>query len=89
MYVVIRKYSTSLSKEIQNEIPKTLIPKLKQLPGFVQYKVIELPNGNGLSISTYNDKLSAEKTNEIVRAWLAEHKFELPKPEIIEGTVII
>ena len=41
MYSVSRKYQTALTEPVKTSIENDLMPKLKEIPGFVHYFVIE------------------------------------------------
>jgi hypothetical protein len=67
------------------------IPKLKELPGFSGYYLIEAGSGVMTSVSLFETAEQADKSSRIASSWVRDEKFEkvLPNPpKITFGEVV-
>ena len=91
MYAVIRHYHFKKedSEKIDRLVQESLVPLLKNVQGFVRYYWLDTGEGEGASLSVFNDKTGADESikvaAELVKAQLSEVLTQ--KPEIIEGPV--
>ncbi|MDX6435440.1 MAG: hypothetical protein QOK34_274 [Gaiellaceae bacterium] len=94
MHAILRKYEgveSSRSVELAKNADEKLIPKLKELPGFSGYYLIEAGNGDMTSISLFDTSEQADKSSRIASTWVRDEKLEtaLPNPpKITFGEVV-
>ena len=91
MYAVVRHYHFKKedSEKIDKLIQESFVPLLKASPGFVRYYWLDTGEGEGASLSVYNDKAGADESIRIAANFVKEHMSTLlaQKPEVIEGPV--
>ena len=94
MHAILRKYEgvqSSRTVELTRKVDENLIPKLKELPGFSGYYLIEAGNGVMTSISLFDTSEQADKSSRIASNWVRDEKLEtaLPNaPKITFGEVV-
>ena len=94
MHATLRKYEgveLSRTVELTRKVDENLIPKLKELPGFSGYYLIDAGNGVMTSISLFDTAEQADKSSRIASNWVRDDKLEtaLPNaPKITFGEVI-
>ncbi len=94
MHATLRRYEgveSSRTVELTKKVDENLIPKLKELPGFSGYYLIEAGNGVMTSISLFDTSEQADKSSRIASNWVRDEKLEtaLPNaPKITFGEVI-
>ncbi|HEY8726956.1 MAG TPA: hypothetical protein VIL91_09695, partial [Gaiellaceae bacterium] len=90
----LRRYEgveSSRTVELTKKVDENLIPKLKELPGFSGYYLIEAGNGVMTSISLFDTSEQADKSSRIASNWVRDEKLEtaLPNaPKITFGEVV-
>jgi len=95
MYTSIRRYSTDSddATEIVNIVRQGDIADIiSSLPGFVSYYLLDCGEGTVASISVFEDKAGAEKSNAIASRWVSEKVLPshyLSPPEISGGEVVV
>jgi hypothetical protein len=95
MHAILRRYEgvePSRTVELTRKVDNELIPKLKELPGFSGYYLIEAGNGVMTSISLFDTAEQADKSSRIASNWVRDEKLEsaLPNaPEITFGEVVV
>ena len=91
MYAVIRQYQFDQSggEEVDRNIRETLVPLLKDVPGFVTYYWLNSGEGSGASLSVFDSKEGAEESVRAAANFVQQHLsgINMSKPEIIEGEV--
>ena len=91
MYAVVRHYHFKKedSEKIDKLIQEGFVPLLKAAQGFVRYYWLDTGEGEGASLSVYNDKAGADESIRIAANFVKEHMAALlaQKPEVIEGPV--
>jgi hypothetical protein len=94
MHAILRRYEgveSSRTVELTRKVDETLIPKLKELPGFNGYYLIEAGNGVMTSISLFDTSDQADNSSRIASNWVRDEKLEtaLPNaPKITFGEVV-
>jgi hypothetical protein len=94
MHATLRRYEgveSSRTVELTRKVDENLIPKLKELPGFSGYYLIEAGNGVMTSISLFDTSEQADKSSRIASNWVRDEKLEtaLPNaPKITFGEVV-
>jgi hypothetical protein len=91
MYAVVRHYhfKPDDAKEIDAIIRDGFVPLLKKAKGFVRYYWVDTGNGEGASLSVFEDKAGVDESIRIAAEFVKtkmSHLFH-EKPEIIEGPV--
>jgi hypothetical protein len=91
MYAVIRKYQFDQSggEEVDRNIRETLVPLLKDVPGFVTYYWLNTGAGAGASLSVFDSREGAEESVRAAANFVQQHLsgLTMSKPEILEGEV--
>jgi hypothetical protein len=91
MYAVIRQYQFDQSggEEVDRNIRETLVPLLKDVPGFVTYYWLNSGAGSGASLSVFDSKEGAEESVRAAANFVQQHLsgINMSKPEILEGEV--
>jgi hypothetical protein len=94
MHATLRRYEgvqSSRTVELTRKVDENLIPKLKELPGFSGYYLIEAGNGVMTSISLFDTAEQVDKSSRIASNWVRDEKLEsaLPNaPKITFGEVV-
>jgi hypothetical protein len=94
MHAILRRYEgveSSRSADLARNVDEKLIPKLKELPGFSGYYLIEAGNGVMTSLSLFDTSDQADKSSRIASTWVQTEKLEkvLPTPpKITFGEVV-
>ena len=91
MYAVIRHYhfDKEQSEKIDKLVQDFLMPLLKEAKGFTSYYWLDTGEGEGASLSVFEDKAGADESIRIAAEFVKEHlaEFVMQKTEIIEGPV--
>jgi hypothetical protein len=91
MYAVIRQYQFDQSggEEVDRNIRETLVPLLKDVPGFVTYYWLNSGEGSGASLSVFDSKEGAEESVRAAANFVQQHLsgLTMSKAEILEGEV--
>ena len=93
MYMVIRRYSLQPSKvdEVIRKVDEQYLEKVRLLPGFEGYYVLDSGEGklSSVTVSAYKDSAHATTrlSKEWVDTWLPDVHLELV--ETIEGKVVV
>ena len=91
MYGAVRHYhfKPEDGKEIDKLVREGFVPLLKKVKGFVRYYWIDTGNGEGASMSVYQDKAGADESKRIAADFVKTKMAHLfhEKPEVIEGPV--
>ena len=94
MHATIRRYDgvdQNRITELTGKVNETLVPKLRTLPGFKGYYLIEAGNGVFSSLGLFETPEQGEESSKLVRTWIEDEKFEtlMPnEPKITSGTVV-
>jgi hypothetical protein len=95
MFATIRRYeavNTERTSELVQKANDSLLPSLKELPGFSGYYLIEAGNGVMSSIGFFDTSEHADESTRVASEWVREQKLEsaLPNaPKITSGEVVV
>jgi quinol monooxygenase YgiN len=91
MFAVIRHYHFDPKDgvEIDRRIREEFVPIVKTAKGFVRYYWLDTGDGEGASVSMFEDKAGADESVRLAADYVKEHLSKLltQKPEIIEGPI--
>ncbi len=92
MYVAIRKYGLVTNEPVEKVfqgIREGFIPIIENTPGFLAYYALDSGGGTLSSISIFEDRAGAERSNKLAEDWVGSTLASaLPtSPEIIVGEV--
>ena len=94
MHATIRRYEgvdVTRIKEVVGKVNETLVPKLRELPGFAGYYLIEGSTGVLSSLDLFETSEQAEQSTTLVSKWMTEQNFDslIPNaPKITRGKVV-
>jgi hypothetical protein len=94
MHATIRRYEGIDATRIDDVVGKvndTLVPKLRELPGFAGYYLIEAGSGVLSSLGLFETSEQADQSTMLVSKWITDEKLDsaLPNPpKITSGRVI-
>jgi hypothetical protein len=94
MHATIRRYEgvdATRMNEIADKVNSTLVPQLRELPGFAGYFLIEADNGVVSSLSLFERPEQAEESTKFVTNWISDENFNsaIPNaPKITSGKVV-
>lgn len=93
MYVSIRRAKTQeyASDEIVRRASEELLPLLKTVAGYISYDILMLEDESLMTISVFDSKAAAEKSNQLFASWAKG--FDLSSliegtPELVVGEVV-
>jgi len=94
MFATIRRYEgvdMTRASEITRKVDDTLVPQLRDLPGFAGYYLIDAGNGVMSSFGLFETREQADESTMLVSKWIATENFSraLPNPpKITSGEVV-
>jgi hypothetical protein len=94
MHATIRRYEGvdgTRTNEIFGKVNETLVGRLRELPGFAGYYLLEGGNGVVSSLSLFDTSEQADASSKVVAKWIADEKFEtaIPNaPKMTSGKVV-
>ena len=93
MHATIRRYDGVDQNRITEcrKVNENLVPKLRTLPGFKGYYLIEAGNGVFSSLGLFETSEQGEESSKLVGSWIHDEKLEtlMPnEPKITSGKVI-
>jgi hypothetical protein len=94
MHATIRRYEgvdATRMNEIADKVNETLVPQLRELPGFAGYFLIEADNGVVSSLSLFETLDQADESTKVVTNWIGDENFNtaIPNaPKITSGKVV-
>ena len=94
MYATIRRYEgvdPTRINEVTGKVTTTLVPKLRELPGFSGYFLIEGSSGVLSSLGLFETSEQADKSTMVVSKWITDEHFDkaIPNaPKITSGKVV-
>ena len=94
MFATIRRYEAidqARTNELVKKADETLLPSLRELPGFSGYYLIEAGNGVMSSIGFFDTAEHADESTRLASNWVREQKLEtvLNAPKITSGEVVV
>ena len=91
MFAVVRHYhfKKENSEKIDKLVQEGYVPLLKKAKGFIKYYWLDTGEGEGASLSVFNDKAGADESIRLAAEFVKAHLADVltQKPEIIEGPV--
>jgi hypothetical protein len=94
MHATIRRYEgvdTSRTNEVTGKVKETLVPQLRNLPGFIGYYLIEADNGVLSSLGLFQTSEQAGESTKVVSKWITDENLNsaIPNaPKITSGKVV-
>ena len=94
MHATIRRYEgvdTTRMNEVVAKVNQTLVPQLRELPGFSGYYLIEAGNGVLSSFGLFETSEQADESKTLVTKWISDENFNslIPNPpKITSGKVV-
>jgi hypothetical protein len=94
MFATIRRYDgvdQNRTTELTSKVNETLVPKLRELPGFAGYYLIEAENGVFSSLGLFETPEQGTASSNVVATWIRDEKLEtlIPNaPKITSGKVV-
>ena len=94
MHATIRRYDgvdQDRTTELTSKVNETLIPKLKKLPGFKGYFLIDAGNGVFSSLGLFETPEQGKESTKFVATWIRDEKLDtiIPnEPKITSGKVV-
>jgi hypothetical protein len=94
MHATIRRYEgvdTARTNEVSGKVKETLVPQLRELPGFAGYYLIEADNGIMSSLGLFETSEQADASTKLVEKWITDENFTsaMPNaPKITTGRVV-
>jgi hypothetical protein len=94
MHATIRRYEgvdQSRTAELTNKVIATLVPRLRGLPGFSGYYLVEAGDGVFSSVGLFETAEQGKESSNLVATWIREEKLEtlIPNaPKVTSGEVV-
>jgi hypothetical protein len=94
MHATIRRYEgvdQARTNEVVGKVNDTLVPKLRTLPGFAGYYLVESGNGVLSSLGLFETAEQAEESSKLVSKWINDERLTeaIPSaPKITSGKVV-
>ena len=91
MHATIRRYEgvdAARTNEVSGKVKETLVPQLRELPGFAGYYLIEADNGILSSLGLFETSEQADASTKLVEKWITDENFTsaIPNaPKITSG----
>jgi hypothetical protein len=79
------------TNEVVGKVNETLVPQLRELPGFGGYYLIEAGNGVLSSLGLFETSEQADESGKLVSKWIIDEHFStvIPSaPKITSGRVV-
>jgi len=95
MFATIRRYEgvdQNRTAELTSKVNQMLVPKLRNLPGFEGYYLIEAGNGVFSSLGLFETPEQGMESTKLTAAWIRDEKLEslIPnEPKITSGEVVV
>ena len=95
MHATIRRYEgvdTTRTNEVTSKVKETLVPQLRELPGFAAYYLIEAGNGVVSSLGLFETSEQGDESTKVVAKWITDENFTtaIPNaPKITSGKVVV
>jgi len=94
MYATIRRYEgvdATRTSEVASKVNETLVPQLRELPGFSGYYLIEAGNGVLSSLGLFETPEQADESTKLVSKWITDENLAtaIPNaPKVTSGKVV-
>ena len=83
MHATIRRYEgvdTTRMNEVVGKVNETLVPQLRELPGFSGYYLIEADSGVLSSFGLFETSEQADESKKLVTKWISDENFNTVIP---------
>jgi hypothetical protein len=94
MHATIRRYEgvdMTRIDEVAGKVNETLVPQLRELPGFAGYFLIKADNGVVSSLTLFEAPEQVDESTKLVTNWISDENFTgaIPNaPQISRGKVV-
>jgi hypothetical protein len=94
MHATIRRYEgvdVARTSEVASKVNETLVPQLRELPGFSGYYLIEAGSGVLSSLSCFETREQADESTKLVSKWITDENLAtaIPNaPKLTSGEVV-
>jgi hypothetical protein len=94
MFATIRRYEgvdSTRTNEVTTKVNETLLPQLRELPGFSGYFLIEADRGVMSSFSAFETREQADESTKLVSKWITDQNLKsvIPnEPKLTSGKVV-
>ena len=94
MHATIRRYEgvdVTRINEVTSKVKETLVPQIRELPGFAAYYLIEAGNGVVSSLGLFETSEQADESTKVVAKWITDENLStaIPNPpKITSGKVV-
>jgi len=94
MHATIRRFEgvdVTRVNELTTKVNETLLPQLRDLPGFAGYDLIDAGNGVVSSFGVFETREQADESSNVVAKWIADENLSdaIPNPpKVTSGKVI-
>ena len=94
MHATIRRYDgvdLTRTDEVVSNVKETLVPQLRELPGFSGYYLLDAGKGVLSSVSLFDTSEQADESANFVAKWITDENFNtaIPNPpKITSGNVV-
>jgi hypothetical protein len=94
MHATIRSYvgvDQNRTPELTSKVNETLIPQLRELPGFAGYYLVDAGNGIFTSLGLFETPEQGEESTKLVATWIRDEQLDkvIPsEPKIMSGKVV-
>ncbi|HLX31189.1 MAG TPA: hypothetical protein VKR79_00315 [Gaiellaceae bacterium] len=94
MHATIRRYEgvdTARTNDVIGSVNETLMPQLRELPGFSGYYLVEAGNGVLSSVSLFETREQTDESTKLVEKWITDEDLgkAIPNaPKITTGKVV-
>ena len=94
MHATIRRHDgidVTRINDVVGKVNDTLVPKLRELPGFAGYYLIEGSSGVLSSLGLFETSEQADESTKLVSKWITDEKLDsaMPNPpKITSGKVV-
>lgn len=93
MFAIVRKFTLrrGAAPEVARRVEESLVPLLRQLPGFRNYYLFDGGPDVLVSIRIFNSADEALASNELAATWIRNNVLEFTKgmPEVMAGEVMV
>ena len=93
MYAAIRRYQVDPGSvaEITRRVQNGFVPLIRQVPGFVDYYLVDAGNGTVVSLSVYTDRGGEEESVRLAAEFVRQQLTDLilNPAEVMAGEVCI
>ncbi len=92
-YLVTRRYRLkpgATYEELTRRVNEGFVPIIREVPGFIEYLLVEPGDGTHLAVSIFADQAGADESTQRARGWAEEavgELVELPAFEVVGGPV--